>query len=111
MQDRKYIIGREDQRRRNRGAPQGRRERRAGSGYLELPHPTVSRLHAELIVLGGRLHLRDLGSRNGTFVVRGETLAPLREDYVELDTPLQFGERRCTLRELFEADPDAASPG
>jgi len=35
---------------------------------LSLPSPTVSRVHAELSRCGGRLQIRDLSSRNGTFV-------------------------------------------
>ena len=35
---------------------------------LRLDHPTVSRTHAELVVEGERVRLRDLDSRNGTFV-------------------------------------------
>lgn len=35
---------------------------------LRLTHETVSRMHAELTVQGGRWILRDLGSTNGTCV-------------------------------------------
>jgi EAL domain-containing protein (putative c-di-GMP-specific phosphodiesterase class I) len=37
---------------------------------LQLPFPDVSRLHAELLANGLTLKVRDLGSRNGTFVNR-----------------------------------------
>jgi DNA-binding CsgD family transcriptional regulator len=36
--------------------------------HLYLPHPSVSRLHAEIRSDGNRLSILDLGSRNGTFV-------------------------------------------
>jgi transcriptional regulator with GAF, ATPase, and Fis domain len=39
----------------------------AGSGVV-VPHPTVSRIHAELEARDDGLWIRDLGSRNGTFV-------------------------------------------
>lgn len=103
MDDGKYIIGREDRRNGSGGSPSHRGERRAGGRYLELPHPTVSQVHAELIILGGTFHLRDLDSTNGTFIVRGDSPEPISEGYVELDTPLQLGERRTTLQELLEA--------
>jgi ABC-type multidrug transport system ATPase subunit len=35
---------------------------------LVLDHPRVSRRHAQVVVRGGRVSLRDLGSSNGTFV-------------------------------------------
>lgn len=97
MEDGTFIIGREDPRGHAAGGHGGRR----GGGYLELRHPTVSRRHAELIVLGGSYHLRDLGSTNGTWIVRHGRPEPFREGYVELDTPLRFGERDCTLAELL----------
>jgi DNA-binding winged helix-turn-helix (wHTH) protein len=39
---------------------------------------TVSRLHARLLVAGGKVHLEDLGSRNGTWV-RGERIGSVVE--------------------------------
>ena len=35
---------------------------------LVIDDPTVSRFHCELVVDGGRVRVRDVGSRNGTFV-------------------------------------------
>ena len=35
-----------------------------------IDHPSVSRRHAKLTVIGGRCKLQDLESRNGTFVDR-----------------------------------------
>jgi hypothetical protein len=35
---------------------------------LTLPHPLVSRRHCEIFESDGRLRVRDLGSRNGTYV-------------------------------------------
>src|SRR5512134_3970072 len=35
---------------------------------LRIEHPTVSRHHAELIVEGETVEVKDLGSRNGTFL-------------------------------------------
>lgn len=103
MDDGKYIIGREDRRKGRQAPPPRPGERRRGGRYLELPHPTVSQVHAELIILGGTFHLRDLDSTNGTFILRDGSPEPVHEQYVELETPLQFGERRTTLRELLES--------
>lgn len=92
MEDGTFIIGREN--------PHGQTGRRGG-GYLELRHPTVSRRHAELIALGGTYHLRDLGSTNGTWIIREGGPEPFREGYVDLDTPLRLGECACTLAQLI----------
>ena len=49
---------------------------------LVLDHPRVSRRHAQVVVRGGRVSLRDLGSSNGTFVngVRIEGYRVLQAD-------------------------------
>lgn len=51
---------------------------RQSTANIRLLHPTVSGLHAEIGRAGQQLHVRDLGSRNGTFVnempIRAETL-------------------------------------
>jgi DNA-binding winged helix-turn-helix (wHTH) protein len=41
---------------------------REGEGVVPLPSPSVSRQHAALIMEGTAARLRDLGSKNGTFV-------------------------------------------
>ena len=41
---------------------------REGDGVVPLPSPSVSRQHAALIMEGSAARLRDLGSKNGTFV-------------------------------------------
>lgn len=63
---------------------------------LRLDHDSVSRRHAELILAEGRWRLRDLGSKNGSFV-EGR-----RSDDVELRLPtwLRFGDVACQLHEV-----------
>jgi predicted component of type VI protein secretion system len=41
---------------------------RSREATLTLPHPLVSRHHCEIFENDGRLMVRDLGSRNGTYV-------------------------------------------
>lgn len=41
---------------------------RGRGATLTLPHPLVSRQHCEIYEVEGQLHVRDLGSLNGTFI-------------------------------------------
>lgn len=54
---------------------------REGDGVVPLPSPSVSRQHAALIIEGTAARLRDLGSKNGTFVdeIRVEGPMALRD--------------------------------
>lgn len=89
-----YVIGRE-----RRRAPAGpvfrQRERRGADGrtshYIGLRDRRVSRRHAELYVLEDRIFIRDLGSKNGTFVVEGKKAERLTEGYVHPEQILSFG--------------------
>lgn len=106
MRDGTYIIGREGRRWRADGPTDGGREHRGSRQYLVLPHPTVSQRHAELVVLGGRCYLTDLGSTNGTWRFDGAEPCPHREGYVDPHEPLRFGAVQCRLADLFR-DPVA----
>jgi len=60
---------------------------------LRLTDPAVSRHHVELTPLGTGIGVRDLGSRNGTFVGG----LRLREGTVNLGTTLSIGRSRITI--------------
>ena len=74
---------------------------RGRSATLPLPHPLVSREHCEIYLSEGRLHVRDLGSLNGTYV---------GNERIE-DTALPSGSLltvgTVTFRAVYE-DPEAA---
>jgi len=62
---------------------------RQSTANIRLLHPTVSGLHAEIGRAGQQLHVRDLGSRNGTFVngKRADQWTPFNEgDLLQLGT-------------------------
>ncbi len=63
---------------------------RAPECELLVVHPTVSRYHAELIVTGRGVSIRDLCSTNGTFV-RGAADARVRLGLLDRDTVLLSG--------------------
>jgi hypothetical protein len=57
--------------------------REGGDADLQVPDPEVSRAHAALECYGARVVLRDLGSRNGTFVGKARVPARDVEDQAE----------------------------
>jgi len=68
---------------------------REGEGVVPLPSPSVSRQHAAVIIEGTAARLRDLGSKNGTFVdeLRVEGPMALRDG-----AQLRFGTLQVTYR-------------
>jgi EAL domain-containing protein (putative c-di-GMP-specific phosphodiesterase class I) len=75
---------------------------------LTLASDSVSKEHAELFLRGGVLHVRDLGSKNGTFVNServGE--APLREGDILHFAQVEF---RVGRHEIDETEEQALEP-
>lgn len=75
---------------------------REGDGVVALPSASVSRQHAALILEGRAAQLRDLGSKNGTFVddIRLEGPVVLRDG-----AQLRFG----TLQVIYRAAQQSSS--
>ncbi len=78
---------------------------------LKLNYPTISGMHAEMVLQDGVLHIRDLESTNGTFVNGNpvtETVPLTVGDLIQLaDVPLRVGrdaksERRATVARVDE---------
>lgn len=80
MENRTYVIGRK--------------------GHIPLNDKTASARHAELVVLDNTLYLTDLGSTNGTYLLKDGKRMPFREGYLDLDQTLAFGNQLCSVREL-----------
>lgn len=76
---------------------------------IVLADPTISKMHAELVVTGeGHCYLTDCGSTNGTFRASGGDWEKIRQSYVEFDEPLRIGSYETTVRILLEALPHSA---
>jgi Nif-specific regulatory protein len=73
---------------------------RHSSNHLQLDDDRVSRTHARLVCRGGRWHIEDGGSRNGTFV----NSQPVTQSVLESGDLIRIGERLV----LF-VDDDAQS--
>jgi pSer/pThr/pTyr-binding forkhead associated (FHA) protein len=82
MESRTYIIGRE--------------------GHIYINYPAVSKRHAEIQIINGEIFLRDLGSTNGTFLVKNHRLVPIKEGYVQVSQLIVLGNKQYTIRSLLE---------
>jgi len=109
-----YIVGRERRRRDVKPATERRGSANAmAQRFVGVRGRTVSRRHAEVYIVGNRIYVRDLGSKNGTFVVRDGDKIRLDEGYVEPGQTMYFGQIAYPVDELMAATgvPDAeASP-
>ena len=70
-------------------------------GYIYLDSPTVSRPHAALKITKERVHLRDLNSTNGTYILDKNALVEFDEGYVKPNQPIILGEVNCTIQGLI----------
>lgn len=63
---------------------------------------SVSRPHLEITVTdGGRFYVVDVGSANGTFVLRGGRWSSLTQDYVRADERIRLGDFETTVADLM----------
>ena len=68
---------------------------------VRLDDPSVSRRHAELVrVEGGRFHVADCATTNGTYVLAGGEWRAIRQAVVEPTDRLRFGELEMTVGRL-----------
>jgi pSer/pThr/pTyr-binding forkhead associated (FHA) protein len=68
---------------------------------IRIVDQTVSAHHAELVVLGNRLYLADLGSTNGTFLLQHGRQKPFKEGYVTPEQIFIFGQYVCRIQDLI----------
>lgn len=83
VEGRSYIIGRE--------------------GHIYLGDSSISRQHAEIKFIDGKILLRDLGSTNGIYLVKGNRAVRIQQDYVQANQQIVIGQCRCTVQELMKS--------
>lgn len=86
LEGRYYIIGRD--------------------GHISIDSPLVSQQHAKISITDGRIHLRDLNSTNGTYLIRDDRLTYFDKGYVNLTQVIMIGNQRFTIQELLERAVD-----
>ena len=82
IESRSYVIGRE--------------------GHIYINDPSVSKQHAKIKINNGEIYLSDLGSTNGTYLIKNDRLVPFREGYVQLNQPIVLGNQHYTIKQLLE---------
>lgn len=85
------------------GTTLGRSER----NHIVVADPSVSAQHARIDVRDGRLHIEDLGSRNGIVLEDGRQLSKGEAAALETGTKFVLGETR--LRVVGDREPDDAA--
>ena len=70
-------------------------------GQIRIEDPCLSRGHAEIRFVNGKLRLRDLGSTNGTFLVEGNRLIPVEESFVGPNQKVVLGSAHYTIKALL----------
>ena len=81
MEGRAFIVGRE--------------------ALIYINDPSVSKQHAEIKIIDGRIRLRDLNSTNGTYLVKNKTLVRFQEGYVKPNQAIVIGSRQYTIQGLL----------
>jgi RsiW-degrading membrane proteinase PrsW (M82 family) len=75
--------------------------RDASSADLAIADPSISRRHAEIVLLDDtRVFVRDLGSANGSTLVRRGARTPLAREVIARDDVVQFGDVSLTFEAL-----------
>ena len=86
MDGRTFILGRE--------------------GHIYIDSTTASKHHAEMRIVDGKIHLRDLGSKNGTYLLKNKTLIQFEHGYVNPLQPIVIGGQTYVIRDLITIASD-----
>ncbi len=89
MEGRRFILGRE--------------------GHIYIDSPTASNHHAEIVIKGGKIFLRDLESTNGTYLLKNKTLVEFEEGYVNRLQQIVIGGNTYIVQELLAIASDYVS--
>ena len=71
-------------------------------GHIRLGSPLVSKAHASIIIKNEKIYLRDLNSKNGTYLIKNNSLVNFEEGYVTPEQPIVIGNVRCTIYRLLK---------
>lgn len=78
---------------------------------IPIADDSISRRHAQIAVDGSQIRVEDVGSSNGTFLIRqGRKKKIDAEETVFATDTLQFGEVQLSVKDLLESIQPASSP-
>lgn len=81
IEGRSFIVGRE--------------------GHIYIDSSTASKQHAEFRIIGGKVHLRDLGSTNGTFLVKNKAWIRFDKGFVDPAQSIAIGGKIHVVMDLL----------
>jgi len=81
MEGRTFILGRE--------------------GHIYIGDASVSKQHAEIKFIDGRIHIRDLDSTNGIYLIKDNQPVRFQQGFVEPDQTIAIGYQRETVQRLL----------
>ena len=82
LEGRTFIIGRE--------------------GHIYVEDPAASKEHAAIKIVDGKIHIRDLNSTNGLYVLKGNTPIRFKEGFVEPHETIAIGQETHTIQNLLK---------
>ncbi len=71
-------------------------------GHIYIDSPTASKHHAEIRIIDGKVKLRDLGSTNGTFLLKNRKLVQFTEGFVNPLQPIVIGNKPYVINDLLK---------
>ncbi len=75
-------------------------------GHIYIDSSTASKHHAEIRIFNGRIHLRDLDSTNGTYLIRNNKLVFFEKGYVNPLQPVVIGDQKYVIWDLLSIAND-----
>lgn len=70
-------------------------------GHILITSKAASRQHAEILIRKGKIYLRDLNSKNGIFVKKGDKLIRFKAGGVSLLQRIVIGDDTYMIRDLL----------
>ena len=70
-------------------------------GHILISAAAAGRQHAEISIRKGKIYLRDLDSRNGTFIMKDRKLFKFKAGYVSLLQRIVIGNESYMIRDLL----------
>lgn len=84
------------------GSLEGRAFILGREGHIYISDPAASKEHAEIKFIDGRIHMRDLNSTNGVYLVKNNKSVRFKQGFVEPDQTVAIGTERHSVRDLLE---------